>query len=130
MTKIYSPELSNIHEGATIGSDCVIHSHVWIGEDVKIGNRVKIQAYTFIPNGVTIEDDVFIGPRVTFTNDKKPPSDTWSNTYVCKGAAIGACATILPGVRIGVNSMVGAGAVVTKNVMHNTTVVGVPAKEL
>lgn len=127
-TIIYKPELSNIQD-CTIGEGCKIHSHVWIGNGVVIGDRVKIQAFSFIPTGVTIEDDVFIGPRVTFTNDKYPPSGKWSNTIVKKGASIGACATILPGITIGENAKVGAGAVVTKDVPPNTTVVGIPAKE-
>ncbi len=131
-TIIYHPELSNIHPESTIGDECKIHSHVWIGKDVKIGNRCKIEAFTFIPDGVTIEDNVFLGPRVTFTNDKYPPSNGrgWSKTLVKTGASLGASATILPGVTIGKNAVVGAGAVVTKDVADDTTVVGVPARPL
>ncbi len=128
MTKIYNPELSNINPNAVIGEDCTIHSHVWIGDDVKIGNRVRVQAFAFIPPGVTIEDDVFIGPRVTFTNDKYPPSTEWSRTLVKKGASLGANVTVLPGITIGSNSRIGAGAVVTKDIPDNVVACGVPAR--
>ncbi len=130
--KLWSPELSNINENAKIGDDVTIHSHVMIYDDVRIGNNVKIQGFVFIPDGVTICDNVFLGPRVTFTNDKNPPSNHqgWEKTWVEEGAVIGAGAIILPGVTIGKNAKVGAGAVVTKDVLANTIVVGNPAKEL
>ena len=129
-TKIWHPELSNIHPGAVIGEDCTIHSHVWIGDEVVIGNRVKIQAFSFIPALVTIEDDCFIGPRVTFTNDKNPPSGraNWLKTVVQRGASIGAGAVILPGIQIGPGARIGAGAVVTKDVPPGVVVCGNPAK--
>ena len=129
-TRVWYPHLSNIHPKADIGEYCVIHSHVWIGEDVHIGNNVKIQAFSFIPDGVTIEGNVFIGPRVTFTNDKYPPSGGkgWQKTLVCAGASIGAGAIILPGITIGEGAKIGAGAVVTKDVPNFTTVVGNPAR--
>ena len=129
-TKIWHPELSNIHENAQVGEHCTIHSHCWIGEGVKIGNNVKIQAFSFIPDGVTIEDDVFIGPRVTFTNDKNPPSskENWLPTLVKKGASLGASVTVVCGVTIGENSKIGAGAVVTKDIPDNVVACGVPAK--
>lgn len=131
-TKVYFPLLSNIHSNARIGKDCTIHSHVWIGSDVRIGDNCKIEAFAFIPPGVRIEKNVFIGPRVTFTNDKHPPSHGkgWSETRVHSGASIGAGAIILPGITIGRNAIVGAGTVVTKNVPARTTVVGNPAKKL
>lgn len=128
--EFWYPHLSNINEKAKFGRRCKIHSHVWIGRDVVIGHHVKIQAFTFIPDGVTIEDEVFIGPRVTFTNDKHPPSDGWSKTLVKKRASIGAGAIILPGVVIGEGAMIGAGAVVTKNVADFAVVVGNPARPL
>ena len=129
---IYHPELSNISETAIIGDNCKIHSHVWIGATVKIGNNCKIQSFAFIPDGVTIEDNVFIGPHVCFTNDKKPPSGgkEWQPILVKRGVSIGAGAIILPGITIGENAMVGAGAVVTKDVPDNITVIGNPARPL
>lgn len=128
-TKIWHEELSNIHESVVIGNNCRIHSHVWIGENVRIGNNVKIQAFVFIPTGVTIGDDVFIGPHVCFTNDKMPPSSgSWIDTRVAKGVSIGANATILPGIVLGNNCKIGAGAVVTKTVIPNVIVCGNPAK--
>ena len=116
-TMIWFRELSNIG-ACVIGEGCIIHSHVWIGDGVKIGNRVRIQAFTFIPAGVTIEDDVFIGPRVTFTNDKFPPSfgKHWKDTLVKRGASLGAGTILLPGVTVGVEAVTGAGALVTKDI--------------
>lgn len=127
---IYHPEKSVILT-PHIGEDCTIHAFVWIGKGVIIGNRVKIQAFAFIPDGVVLEDDVFVGPHVCFTNDKRPPSHGkgWSPTMVREGASIGANATILPGITIGRNAIVGAGAVVVKDVPNGATVVGNPARE-
>jgi acetyltransferase-like isoleucine patch superfamily enzyme len=131
-TRIWHVELSNISPYALIGKDCVIHSHVWIGEYVEIGDRCKVQAFSFIPTGVIIGHDCFIAPRVTFTNDKKPPSGRkkWLVTKVGNGVSIGAGAVILPGLVIGDNAVIGAGAVVTKDVPAGVTVVGNPAKPL
>lgn len=131
-TKIWFSDLSNIGY-CKIGEHCIIHSHVWIGDGVEIGNSVRIQAFSFIPPGVTIENDCFIAPRVTFTNDRRPPSDDpkkWERTLVKKGARIGAGAIILPGVTIGEGALVGAGAVVTKDVAPYSTVIGVPARPM
>ena len=131
MNKIWHPEKSVLLD-YMIGEDCTVHAPVWIGNNVRIGNRVKIQAFAFIPDGVTIGDDVFIGPNVTFTNDKHPPShkDNWFETFVHDGAVIGAGSTILPGLIIGNNAVVGAGSVVTRNVPPRATVAGNPAKPL
>ena len=128
-TKVWNPELSNIQD-CEIGEDCKIHSHVWIGNGVKIGNRVKIQAFTFIPTGVIIEDDVFIGPRVTFTNDKHPPSGSqnWKTTTIKSGASLGASVTVLPGVTVGQGARIGAGSVVTKDIQDKVVACGVPAR--
>ena len=133
-TKIWHEDKSNIYpEGVIIGTDCNIGTLVEIRKDVKIGDRVKIQAFTFIPEGVTIGNDVFIGPHVCFTNDGFPrasKSCPVRKTVVKDFASIGANATILPGVIIGKNAMVGAGSVVTKDVPANTVVAGNPAKVL
>ena len=127
-TKIWHEQFSNIGN-CSIGRNCIIHSHVWIGDGVLIGSGVRIQAFSFIPEGVTIEDNVFLGPRVTFTNDKHPPSPNWEKTLVKTGASIGAGSVILPGITIGKNAVIGAGSVVTKDVLAHTTVYGNPAKQ-
>lgn len=128
-TRVWHPEKS-VLLNFTAGEHCTIHGMVWIGNNVVIGDRCRIQAFAFIPDGVTIGNDVFIGPRVTFTNDKYPPSDDWAKTIVLQGAVIGAGAIILSGIVIGENAVVGAGAVVTKDIHSNVTVVGNPAKPL
>lgn len=127
-TKIWHSELS-VLLNCVIGERCTIHSHVWIGNNVVIGDDCKVQAFSFIPDGVVIGSNVFIGPRVTFTNDKYPPSSDWSETTVGDFVSIGAGAVILPGVRIGSHAMIGAGAVVTKDVPCGTMVYGNPARE-
>lgn len=119
---------------AVIGSNCNICSHCLIENDVLIGNNVTIKSGVQIWDGIEIQDNVFIGPNVTFTNDLKPRSkcypEDFLKTKVCKGASIGANATILPGITIGEGAMVGAGSVVVKDVPANATVVGNPAKEI
>ncbi|MGY2182701.1 acyltransferase [Pseudomonas agarici] len=125
---------SHILKNAVIGSECNICDHVFIENDVLIGNRVTIKCGVQIWDGITIEDDVFIGPNVTFTNDMFPRSKIYPEKFlritVKKGASLGANCTILPGIIIGKNSMVGAGSVVTKNVPDNTLVFGNPAKKI
>ncbi len=107
-------------EGAEIGRDGNVCSHTFIEGNAVIGDRVTIKNGVQIWDGVRIEDDVFIGPNATFTNDPFPRSrvrpDAFPETLVCSGASIGANATILPGITIGRNAMVGAGAVVTRSV--------------
>jgi UDP-2-acetamido-3-amino-2,3-dideoxy-glucuronate N-acetyltransferase len=118
--------------GARIGSDCNICDHVFIENEVVVGERVTVKCGVQLWDGVKIEDDVFIGPNVTFTNDLRPRSRQWQNVYrttlVRRGASIGANATILPGITIGQNAMIGAGAVVTRPVPPNAVVVGNPAR--
>ena len=126
-TKFWHKELSNIGD-CIIGKNCTIHSHVWIADRVSIGNNVKIQAFSFIPQGVRIGNNVFIGPRVTFTNDKHPPSNEWLITIVSDDVSIGAGAVILPGLTIGKGAKIGAGAIVTKDVPEKTLVYGNPAR--
>lgn len=128
--------------GCTIGDNSKIGTFVEIQKNATIGKNCKISSHTFICEGVHIEDNVFIGHNVTFTNDKYPqatnPDGSMQNekdwkvveTFVKKGASIGSSATILCGVTIGENAIVGAGAVVTKDVPPNSIVAGVPARPL
>ena len=123
-----------ILKGAKIGKDCNINAHCLVEGGAVIGDRVTIKCGNYIWAGITIEDDVFVGPNVTFTNDKYPKSKNidfkLEKTTVCKGASIGGGAVILPGLRIGVGSTVGAGALVTKDVADGVTVIGSPAREI
>jgi|TARA_B100000959_G_scaffold246653_1_gene272333 acetyltransferase-like isoleucine patch superfamily enzyme len=130
-TKIW--EFANVY-GCDIGDDCNIGSYVEVQNDVKIGHRVTISSHSFICSLVTIEDDVFVGHGVMTINDIHPPSykrtgskDQWKKTLIKKGAVIGSNATIFP-VTIGENAIVGAGAVVTKDVSDNCAVTGNPTK--
>lgn len=119
--------------GCSVGKNCTIGAFVEIQKGVSVGSNCKIESHSFICEGVEIEDDVFVGHHVVFTNDKYPKiSMEWTllKTRVKKGASIGSGAIILPGITIGENSLVGAGAVVTRDVAPNTTVVGNPAKVL
>src|SRR5690606_6609238 len=117
---------------ARIGRDCNVCDHVFIENDVVVGDRVTIKCGVQLWDGTEIEDDVFIGPNATFTNDRFPRSkqypESFARTRVSQGASIGANATLLPGITIGPNVMVGAGAVVTRSVPPNAIVVGNPAR--
>ena len=108
---------------AVIGDNCNICSHCFIENDVKIGNNVTVKCGVQLWDGVEIEDNVFIGPNVTFCNDKYPKSGNKNfkleKVIIKKGASIGANATILPGVTIGENALIGAGAIVTKDINCN-----------
>ena len=125
-------QFSVVLNGAVLGKNCNVCAHTFIESDVVIGNNVTIKSGVYLWDGIIIEDEVFIGPNATFTNDKIPRSkvypDSFVRTIVKKGASIGANSTILPGLILGENCMVGAGAVVTKNVPANAVVVGNPAK--
>jgi len=127
--------------GCEIGDDTRIGTFVEVQKNAKIGARCKISSHTFVCEGVTIEDDVFVGHGVVFINDKFPRATAggrpqteadWNvvPTRVCRGASIGSGATILGGVTIGEEAMVGAGAVVTRDVPAGVTVVGNPARRL
>lgn len=118
-------------ENAVIGSNCNINCHVFIENDVTIGNHVTIKPGVQVWDGITLGDKVFIGPNVTFTNDRTPRSkqypETFLKTFVREGASVGANATILAGVTIGRYAMIGAGAVVTRDVPPFTVWYGNPA---
>jgi acetyltransferase-like isoleucine patch superfamily enzyme len=128
--------------GCTIGDNSKVGAFVEIQKGVSIGRSCKISSHTFICEGVRIEDNVFVGHGVMFTNDLFPRATNpdgsmqtdadWKciETIVKKGASIGSNATILCGITIGENSMIGAGAVVTRDVPANTIVAGNPAKAI
>lgn len=119
--------------GCVIGDDVSIGSFTEIRAGVTIGAGCRIQAHVFIPEGITIGKNVFIGPSVVFTNDKYPSIKQEfvpEKTYIEDDVAIGAGAVILPGIRIGKGALIGAGAVVVKNVPSNTVVAGNPARVL
>lgn len=117
--------------GCSIGNNCMIGSFVEIQSGARIGNNVRVQSHSFICDGVTIEDDCFIGHHVVFINDNYPKSGKpWKllPVSVKKGASIGSNTTILGGITIGENALIGAGSVITKDVPPNAVVAGNPAK--
>jgi UDP-2-acetamido-3-amino-2,3-dideoxy-glucuronate N-acetyltransferase len=126
----------------SIDSNTKVGSFVEIQKEVKIGKNCKISSHSFVCSGVTIEDDVFVGHGVMFTNDLFPRATNidgsqqtdqdWTliETFVKKGASIGSNATIVCGITIGENALIGAGAVVVNDVPANSIVVGNPAKEI
>ncbi|MBZ0317583.1 MAG: N-acetyltransferase [Anaerolineae bacterium] len=137
--RIFQPDLVNLY-GCTIGDDTKIGPFVEIQSGATIGARCKVSSHSFICEGVKLEDEVFVGHGVMFTNDIYPRStnpdgsmqtgDDWQvvETIIKKRASIGSNATIICGITIGENALVGAGAVVTKDVPPYAIVVGVPAK--
>lgn len=137
--KIY--DFVNLY-GCSIDDNSKVGTYVEIQKNAFIGKNCKVSSHTFICEGVHIEDNVFVGHNVTFINDKYPRStneggslqteEDWSvvETFVKKGVSIGSSSTILCGVTIGENAIIGAGSVVTKDVPPNTVVAGVPAKIL
>ena len=132
-TKIW--HFSHIQSGAVIGEECSLGQNVNIGNNVHIGNNVKIQNNVSVYEGVELEDYVFCGPSVVFTNIKIPRSEFpqrgtayYSKTIVKKSTSIGANATIVCGVTIGEYALIGAGAVVTKDIPPFSLVLGNPGK--
>jgi len=123
-----------IRENTIIGEKCVFGKDVYIDQGVQIGDRCKIQNGVSVYQGVFIAEDVFLGPHMTFTNDLIPRSfnENWTitQTHVKKGVSIGANATIVCGITIGEYAMVGAGAVVTRDIKPYELVVGNPAIHL
>ncbi|NEN84299.1 acyltransferase [Paenibacillus elgii] len=129
-TKIWA--FAHILSGATIGANCNICDQTFIENDVIIGDNVTIKCGVYIWDGVRLGSNVFVGPNVTFTNDLKPRSkrypDSFAITTIHEGASIGANATIIAGNTIGRYAMIGAGAVVTKSVPDHTLWYGNPAR--
>jgi acetyltransferase-like isoleucine patch superfamily enzyme len=128
-TRIWA--FAHVMPGARIGADCNICDHTYIEGDVIIGDRVTIKSGVYLWDGLRVEDDVFIGPQATFTNDRFPRSKhpfERPTTRLRAGASIGAGAIVLPGLTIGERAMVGAGAVVTRDVPEDALVVGNPAR--
>ena len=132
-TKIWA--FSHISKGVKIGAGCNIGEGTYIGINVTIGNRCKIQNHCLIYEGVHIGDEVFIGPNVITTNDIFPRAvGEWKHrfreTFIKKGASIAANCTILCGITIGEDAMIGAGSVVTKNIKPNYIAYGNPARHI
>lgn len=132
-------DFTNLY-GCEIDDDTKIGTFVEVQKGARIGKRCKISSHTFVCEGVTIEDDVFVGHNVTFINDRYPRATNASGalqteadwqcvaTTVKRGASIGSSATLLCGVTVGENALVGAGSVVTRDVPPNTIVAGNPAR--
>jgi acetyltransferase-like isoleucine patch superfamily enzyme len=139
-TTILNESLVNLYE-CTIGDNTRIGPFIEIQKNVIIGKNCKISSHTFICEGVEIKDNVFIGHNVTFINDKMPAAvnkagklktnEDWKleKTIIKEGVSIGSGSTILCGIEIGENAIIGAGSVVTKNIKAFTTVYGNPARE-
>ena len=122
----------HVMAGAVIGARCMLGQNCFVGARARLGDGVRVQNNVSVYDGVELEDDVFCGPSVVFTNVKHPRAfvsrrDEYAPTKICRGATLGANSTVLPGVTVGAYAMVGAGAVVTKDVAPFALVLGVPA---
>ncbi len=127
-----------VQSGAVIGDDAVIGAFTFIAAGARIGAGTRVQGHTSIWDGVTLDEDVFVGPGAMFTNVKHPRAafsrrprgkgDTWDQTFVGRGATIGAHATLVAPLTVGACAVVGAGAVVTRDVPAHAIVCGVPAR--
>jgi acetyltransferase-like isoleucine patch superfamily enzyme/dTDP-4-dehydrorhamnose 3,5-epimerase-like enzyme len=129
-TRIWA--FAHVLKGARIGADCNICDHVFVENDVVIGNRVTVKSGVQLWDGIRLDDDVFVGPNVTFSNDPFPRSKHYRDkpvvTTVCAGASVGANSTVLPGVTVGRDAMIGAGTVVIGNVPAGAIVTGNPGR--
>jgi UDP-2-acetamido-3-amino-2,3-dideoxy-glucuronate N-acetyltransferase len=127
---------AHVMRAARIGSDCNVGDHAFIESGARIGDRVTIKNHVLVWDKVTIEDEVFVGPNAVFTNDLRPrvafknPPERFLPTLVRRGASIGANATIVCGVTIGSNALIGAGSVVTRSVPAHALIVGNPGRRI
>jgi acetyltransferase-like isoleucine patch superfamily enzyme len=125
---------AHILPGAVIGDDCNICDQTFVEGRVQIGCRVTVKCGVYLWDGIAVEDDVFIGPAAVFTNDHAPRSKLYPQEYMktClrQGCSIGANATVLSGLTVGRWAMIGAGAVVTRNVPDHALIVGVPGRQV
>ena len=131
-TKIW--HFAHVRQGSKIGKRCNIGKSVYIDIGAVVGDNVKIQNFVSVYQGVVIEDDVFVGPSATFTNDLYPRAFIWdeehvSPTRICRGASIGANATVVCGITIGEYAMIGAGSVVAEDVPAYALILGNPGRQ-
>ena len=131
-TKIW--HFAHVRRNSKIGKNCNIGKSVYIDIGAVVGDNVKIQNFVSVYKGVVIEDDVFVGPSVTFTNDLYPRAFIWDEehilaTRICRGASIGANATIVCGITVGEYAMIGAGSVVAEDVPAYALILGNPGRQ-
>jgi UDP-2-acetamido-3-amino-2,3-dideoxy-glucuronate N-acetyltransferase len=125
---------AHVLPGAILGADCNLCDHTFVEGGARVGDRVTLKCGVYLWDGVTVEDDVFIGPAAVFTNDRRPRSKRYPAafpaTLLCRGVSVGGGAVILPGLRLGAWAMIGAGAVVTRDVADHALVLGNPARRV
>lgn len=123
---------AHVLPGAIVGADCNICDHTFLEGGARVGDRVTLKCGVYLWDGVTAEDDVFLGPAAVFTNDRRPRSKRYPASFLatrlCRGVSVGGGAVILPGLRLGAWAMIGAGAVVTRDVADHALVLGNPAR--